>query len=512
MFRAPQAPDGGPFRWHQSKQPRLSRRTFFAGAGAGAVALGAAACTSSPSGSQGHHVRDGAILGLSFRVADRYRPFAVVDPQFVALSATASNATDLVVSSHSPVAPFAAVELEVRASDAAIVLFGLATKGGDHLLATYDRAAQKVGVELRVGGRIELLRQVRAVLPEMMRLGFVLCENQVTVVANSGHGWQPLLTERTRVAAALDLRVPETLANYRYAWGARPQRGPARLGNVRAGLFGMTGLRDPNLVQHSDGRPYQRDGKVYLTATCAGMGFFRQAHWGVFSLDLADPTRLEPVAKVFAARDGLVLGDHAGQLVRDETDQHWIVLNSSWGDFDYAGVHVRHATSAADLLTGVHLVATERASLPTTLSTWDPALTRIDGAWHLAFVESPSQKPFVFFPALAVASAGADWTSGLRLVGAASALQRCEGTILTEVDGHWWLLASDGQHREFPVFDLRLERVGRLHAPYPTNIPHPQLVQLPDQSYLMVTFNGTPYGTEVLGYGGHGDVVLMRSS
>ena len=168
--------------------------------------------------------------------------------------------------------------------------------------------------------------------------------------------------------------------------------------------------------------------------------------------------------------------------------------------------------SSEDLLTGVHVVATERASLPTTLSTWDPALTRIDGAWHLAFVESPSQKPFVFFPALAVASAGAPWTSGLRLVGAASGLRRCEGTILAKVDGRWRLLASDRQHREFPVFNLHLERVGRLDAPYPTNIPHPQLVHLPDHSYLMVTFNGTQYGRQVLGYGGHGDVVLMRST
>jgi hypothetical protein len=241
------------------------------------------------------------------------------------------------------------------------------------------------------------------------------------------------------------------------------------------------------------------------------MGFFRQAHWGVFALDLAEPTRLEPVGKLFAARDGLVLGDHAGQLVRDETDDHWIVVNSSWGDFDFAGVHVRHTTTTEDVLSGVHVLATDRAPLPTTLSTWDPGLTKIDDTWHVAFVESPSQKPFDFYPALAVAG-GADWTDGLRLVGAARTLHRSEGPIITEVDGRWWLLASDGGQRDFPVFDMSMHRVGRLDAPYPSNIPHPQLVRLPDRSYLLVTFNGTPYGRRVLGYGGHGDVVFMRSS
>ena len=54
------------------------------------------------------------------------------------------------------------------------------------------------------------------------------------------------------------------------------------------------------------------------------------------------------------------------------------------------------------------VLATERLSLPTNVSSWDPALTRIDGRWHVAFVESPSQAPFMFHPALAVGPAGAD--------------------------------------------------------------------------------------------------------
>ncbi len=78
--------------------------------------------------------------------------------------------------------------------------------------------------------------------------------------------------------------------------------------------------------------------------------------------------------------------------------------------------------------------------------------------------------------------------------------------------GELWLLASDGDGRCYPVFTTRMRRVGRLDAPYPTNIPHPQLVPLPRGGYLIVTFDGRQYGEKVLGYGGHGDVVILRST
>ncbi|MGH3333195.1 MAG: hypothetical protein ACRDPJ_18000 [Nocardioidaceae bacterium] len=417
-------------------------------------------------------------------------------------------------------APFAAVELDVSDVAGAIVLAGLATADGDHVLATYDAARGQVGVEVRRGGRTRQVRRRKVTLTAAFRFAFALCENQVTVLADTGDGWQPLMTERKRVARHVDLRDPSTLAQFRYAWGATSPGAPsaetpsaaasgAELSVVRAGPFGMAGIRDPHLVQHADGTPYVRDGKAYLTATCAGLGFFQQAHWGVFTLDLADPTRLEQVAQLYSLRDGLLLGDHAGQLVRDE--DRWIVAVTSWGDFTpKGGVHVRHTTSGADLLSGVHVLETEPAPLPTTVGAWDPALTRIDGRWHVAFVESPSQKPFDFHPALAVAD-GPGWTDGLRPVGAATDMHMCEGPIVARLDGRWALLASDGERREYPVFDLQMRRAGSLDAPYGTNLPHPQVVPLPDGGHLLVTFDGTQYGEQVLGYGGHGDVVVMRS-
>lgn len=457
------------------------------------------------------------MTDLSFSVESRFRPFALVAPGFVA--AEAVSADSFTVGDASPPAPFAAVELDVVDPGTATVVAGLATPSGDGVYAVYDAARRRAAIEVRRDGRSRLVRRRRLHLPRGSRLGFAVCENRVTLLAGTGEvdedgiAWRPVLTERKRVAARLDLRRPEVLAGLRYAWGARGGTGTARLGAARAGSFGMTGLRDPHLVQHADGRPYLRDGKAYLTFTCAGLGFFQQAHWGVFALDLADPTRLEQTAQLYSHRDGLLLGDHAGQLVRDDEAGRWIVATSAWGDFTPGHMHVRHTTTTEDLLHGVHLLRTERTALPTSVPSWDPSMTRIDGRWHVAFVRSPSQNPFDFHPALARGPAGAGAIDeDLELVGAATDLHQCEGPVLSEVDGTWWLLASDGERRVFPAYDLAMQRKGRLDAPYPTNIPHPQIVPLPEGGHLLVTFDGTQYAERLMGYGGHGDVVVMRSS
>jgi hypothetical protein len=408
-----------------------------------------------------------------------------------------------------PEAPFCAVEATVAGSSGKALL-GLAVEDGDHVLGWYDADSRRVGIDVRSGGRTRTIRRRKVDLPASFRLGVALCENQLTVLADYGDGWEPLLTERNKVRALVDMRDSARLGEHRYAYGYGQDPGQ-RLTGVRWGLFGMTGIRDLHLVQHSDGTPYVRDGRAYFTGTCAGLGFFQQAHWGVFTLDLAQPRRLEQVAQLYFLRDGLLLGDHAGQIVRDDDRDEWIVANSSWGDFEVRGLHVRHLWTPDDILSGVHVLETERTALPTDQSSWDPGMTRIDGRWYVAFVESPSQKPFDFHPALAVAPEGANWDEKLELVGAATELHQTEGPILAQVQGTWWFLASDGDARHYPVFDLSMRRVGRLDAPYETNIPHPQLLPLEDGGFLLVTFDGTQYAENLMGYGGHGDVLIMRS-
>ncbi len=453
---------------------------------------------------------DDCGLDLSFEISHQYRPFELIAPGFEQIDSGPAVVTGLERAGASPVAPFVAVELDVDDLPESGVTAGLSTATGDRVLVSYEPGRGRIAIEVCRDGVNRVVRAGCASLRAPFRLAFVLCENQVTAVAGTGAGWRPLLSERGEVARLVDLREPDTLAEHAFTYGTRGD-GEVRLAGVRAGPFGYTGVRDPHLVQRPDGTAVIRDGKAYLTFTCAGMGFFQQAHWGVFTLELACPYRLEQVAQLYSLRDGLLLGDHAGQLVVDEEHQRTIVGLSSWGDFAYAGVQVRHTVTSADLLSGVHLLETEPLRLPTRVSAWDPSLTRINERWHVAFVESPSQDPFSFHPALAVGERGASYESGLTLAGSDGSARECEGPIIQQVDGTWYVVASNKDTERYPVYDLSMRRLGNLDAPYVTNIPHPQIVNLPDGGHLLVTFDGTQYGHEVLDYGGHGDLVVMSS-
>jgi hypothetical protein len=441
-------------------------------------------------------------MDLEFRIRHKYRPFDLIAPRFVQYDSVAAPVRDTVVSTDvRPRAPYGSVLVEVRSGDG--VVAGLVGDDGTRVLGTYS--AGRVAIEITTGGTTTVVRSAAVALSAPYRFAVVFNENAVTVLADTtgtGTGWQPLLTERDGVRALIDLRVPDVLGRLSYGYGGR---GTALLGRVRAGYFGQAGVRDPHVVQYADGRPYIKNGKLYLTLTNAGLGFFQQAHWGVWTLDLADPTRLEQVAQLFFSRDGVVVGDHAGQIVIDGDE--FVLAMSSWGDFNFAGVHVRYVRTKANVLSGVHVLPTTRMPLPTTVSSWDPGMTKINGRWHVAFVESPSQSPaFIFHPALARGTT----LENLSLVGADLTVDQTEGPIIQRIDGEWYVLASDGDARLYKVYDLRMRLQGTLNAPYGTNIPHPMVVRAKNQWWLL-TFDGTQYAEPVLGYGGHGDFIVMTA-
>ena len=126
-----------------------------------------------------------------------------------------------------------------------------------------------------------------------------------------------------------------------------------------------------------------------------------------------------------------------------------------------------------------------------------------------------ARKYFDFYPALARAT-DPGRLDGWELLGAATDRRGTEGPQLRRLDGAWRVLASDGPdnprglRERFPVFDLAMAEIGALEAPYPSNIPWPTLLER-DGVWTMLTFDGTPYGGGVSGYGTHGDLVVMRT-
>ena len=321
----------------------------------------------------------------------------------------------------------------------------------------------------------------------------------------------------------------------------------------RSGCFGQLGLRDIRLATYADGTPYRLGDEVLLTASSAGPGGFRTAHTSVWSFD---PVPSGDALPVLTHRGDLFFrrppgeerpgayGDHATHLVRD--GDQWLVATSTWGTFDqkrHPHVATTLATTTADLTRGQHLLDTVALDLPThgftSVGCWDPHLVRRPdgdgpdgepGGWLVGFVSA--ERWFRFHPALAT---GPDLRS-LTLRAAAPGRLACEGTTLAEVDGRWWVLASDGPdsarsiRQTYPVFDLDLEQVGVLDADYPSNIPWPTLLPPTEQraagpavdrdteqgveqgaDWWLIGFDSTPYGGPLLGYGTHGDVVVQRS-
>jgi hypothetical protein len=498
---------------------------------------------------------------LSFAIKAQYRPFEIVASELVAVDdgfdassgsyttfapapernggkASAAGGTlsisgqqffGLFAAGTGPIAPYAAVQVDVASFSGArraaqdTVYAGLVADAANRVVAAYNHATQTVTVEVVDGGQRYQLIEASVPLDAPLRFAFVLNENNVIALADTGGGFRPLV--RANVASVLDLRDPSVLGRYHYGFGARGDSGTIALDRVQAGYWGKAGVRDPHVVTWADGTPYIVDGKLYLTLTNAGLGFFQFAHWGVYTLDLADPASpdaLREVGKVFFERGGRVVGDHAGHIVYDDAIGAFRVLVSNWGTFSGNGVAINSAVVRGDVLHGVTVVRDPAVlALPTDVSRWDPHMVRIDGRWYVAFVESPSQNPFVFHPALARGPATGEF-GNFALVGRDVDRTMTEGMVMQKIGGRWYVLCSSSRDEgpdggRYRIYDLRMRFVGFLDAPYPTNIPHPMVVPvaIPERKrtrYLLVTFNGTQYFESVLGYGTHGDFFVMEAA
>jgi len=400
-------------------------------------------------------------------------------PRFV--EAGRRRPVDLVVPGSSldeVVAPYAAVtgpgSLELASGD-------------DRLVARYDGDA--VWLEVTTGGRTTQHRSRRHARPDRTvdEVGLALTGTHATALSRHDGAW--VAHARVDLQGRIDTRDETWVAGL-------ASDAPT------AGRFGQLGLRDIRLV---DGVP---DGRVVLSATSAGPGFFDTAHTSLWELT---PSTLEltHLSDLFFRRPDRrgAFGDHATHVLRDGDE--WLVATSTWGDFDRRrpAVRVTLARTAADLLSGTHLLDTAALPLPVdglrSVGVWDPHLVRTDDGWLVGYVSA--RKYFRFHPALAAGPT----LDNLSLRGAATGLVETEGTTLVHLDDGWRVLASDKRSQTYPIFDLSLRQTGTLAAPYPTNIPWPTLV--PDgDSWLLVAFDGTPYGGPIPGYGTHGDVVFLR--
>ncbi|NYG54597.1 hypothetical protein [Nocardioides perillae] len=366
--------------------------------------------------------------------------------------------------------------------------------------------------------------------------GAVLACSTDATGADDGSGW--------RVRARVDLQAlprPLDLGHPGTCAGLEVHLVAGTVERLRAGAAGHWGLRDVRAVTQADGTPLRDGRRVPLTATCAGPGFADAAHCGTFLLDPVAGS-LVRTGSLFTTRagDDRVHGDHATHLLRapDDADA-WLVATSTWGGFvagrSGARVDATLGHLRGDALHGTHVVPTTALRLPVddlaSVGTWDPHLVRRDAGWEVGFVSA--RRYFDFHPAWATGPTldalvlrGADRsrtaTEGTTLVDLGPDLGLDLGPDLGAAHGGLRLLASDGRdgprerRARFPVLDEQLHEVGALDAAYASNIPWPTL--LPARAdrdghdgWWLVTFDGTPSGGRLPGYGTHGDLLVLRA-
>jgi hypothetical protein len=229
-------------------------------------------------------------------------------------------------------------------------------------------------------------------------------------------------------------------------------------------------------------------------------------------MDLSDYTKIEQVGNIFwrnAPGSNVpptkVLGHHAGQIIRDEAGDRWIVVVSSWGDFGpqggdaiaggfgiitYPGEAPKYEPPVdilyderpltTDLLTGVHiLTGTKHPVNNTPFPTegkWDPGLTRIDGRWYLPYVIALDLFGN-FQPALARSPVGADHTAAVEFVGADWEKRATEGSIIQKLGGKWRMFASCGDdepaefQNRYPIYFLHAANPGAPSGAAPEDRP-----------------------------------------
>jgi len=430
-------------------------------------------------------------------VVRRLRPVDLVAPGSMQVDTDGSGEVAMPM-----VAPYVAATTSDLSGPVALHL-------GEHRLAA-SLSNGSVCLDVTGAGTLRSRRFHRA--EEPTGLGVTLTGTHATAWTREATGW--VARARHDLRDVVDTRDEAALGQLRVELPS---------GGGSAGRFGQLGLRDTRFVTDEDGTPVREGGALWLTATSAGPGFFDTAHTSVWRFD-PDALALTHSADLFFRRPDRpgVFGDHATHLVR--TGGGWLVATSTWGDFEApttragrrtpAGLRITLAESGSDLLRGAHVLDARELPLPLdgldSIATWDPHLVRRDGEWLVGFVSA--RRFFDFHPALAAGPTLGD----LRLLGAATDRTATEGTTLVDVDGRMVVLASDGRdsprglRARFPAYDLAMTETGTLDAPYPTNLPWPTVARV-DGRWLMLTFNGRRAGGKLLGYGTHGDLVVMRS-
>lgn len=158
-----------------------------------------------------------------------------------------------------------------------------------------------------------------------------------------------------------DMRAADTPV--KWSWKVATELAPGSsvsLKRAESKLSCGTGQADPQIVQHADGTPMIKDGRLYVCFTTRGFEQIPDSYQGVYSLDISSfELRLEG-ALFFGERDGIMHGYHATKVVYDDRKGKFMVITTTHG-----GTHsLAWCETSEDLLHGMHYLECTELDFP----------------------------------------------------------------------------------------------------------------------------------------------------
>jgi hypothetical protein len=310
----------------------------------------------------------------------------------------------------------------------------------------------------------------------------------------------------------------------------------AAMGPVTAGIFGGTGIQNPNWVKYDDGSPILYNGHAYFVATVGGMSTnavltqdgIPSSHTGIFEVDIGT-LKLTQIGAVFVARTSTNLGigtygDLVISAMFDTTQQAWRLIADTWGDAsNNIMTTMETATTQQDPLHGVH-VYTNFTSIFTpysnhhTNSCWEGDVYLSNGVYYITYAQSNTNDGFgTFCPAVISTT---DWQNytGVQSNGTATAREgerwvNFGGTnyyaCSTTTDCQLFSMATGATAGTFITWNQYISSQALGIA------PHCAFTWFPDgygnSRGLMLTFDSQQLGNPGVGWWSHGDHYFFQN-
>lgn len=404
------------------------------------------------------------------------------------------------------------------------ICVGIKIDTSHYIEAWYNNWNKHIGLDVNTGGGPVAKQNASYSANSLSRLAISINENHCTVWYDTGNGsWVYLNTFNLK--DSFNFKDPSILSQFRPHIHIKGRSGTFKVKHFTVGYWGGVGSRDEALITYADGTPYRHaDGRYYITYTCAGMGDnnyvytspdsqgagqFRAAH---MAIGLFEPTtrKIECVGKVFTNRNSMVLGDHAGHIVYDDTADQWYVMLTSWGDFANGTLTTYIATLKSSPINKITIIDSAllspfnvtRSGGGTINGFIDPFLVKISGYWYLAY------------SAGGIHLAKGQTLDSLTTIGdyPSPGTEVWEGSRLVRVNNKWYISGSN--INGFKIWDLNFNYIGTITVDDMSGYaqaPHFMLIPLQENNttrYIVLCNDSTNYKTG----NSRGGIVIYEST